>query len=289
MMALPAYLTDKKINFFITNALQEDIGLGDYTSLSTIPQRTYIKAKLMVKDSGILAGILLAQKIYSCISPEIKMHAYKKDGDNITAGENAFIVYGNAHHILATERLVLNCIQKMSGIATHTAYLKNLIKDTGIKILDTRKTTPNARIIEKWAVYIGGGKNHRYGLYDKILIKDNHIDIAGSIDKAVKNALTYLKKHHLNLPVAIEARNLTEVKNIIQQQGITTIMLDNMDMQTIKKAINIINKKYKIEISGGINKNNIKKIASCKGIDYISIGALTHTVKNMDMSLKFIK
>ncbi len=287
-MKTPSYLTEKKIQKFIKNALQEDIGQGDYTSLSIIPEHQYIQAHLLIKDNGILAGIQLAKAIYIYVDPTIVVNTYKKDGDYVTSGQKAFVVHGQARAILSTERLVLNCIQRMSGIATYTNHLKKKIQHTSIQILDTRKTTPNARIIEKWAVYIGGGTNHRYGLDDKILIKDNHIDIAGSIAQAIQNTQKYLQKNKLFLAIEVEARTLSEVKEIIQHPEVDTIMLDNMDQNTIKQAIALVNGQYKVEISGGVTEKNIAKIAACPGIDAISVGALTHTVKNLDMSLKIM-
>ena len=269
---------------FIQDALREDIGPGDHTSLSTIPSTAKNKASLIIKETGILAGVELAKKIFYSVDKNLKLSVYKKDGARIKKGEIAFTVSGRSRSILIAERLVLNCMQRMSGIATQTDIFVHLCKPYKVKILDTRKTTPGMRVLEKWAVRIGGGYNHRFGLYDMILIKNNHIDFCGGIKEAIESAKNYLKKKKLNLQIEIEARNLKEVKEILAIGKVDRILLDNFSIPDIKKAIKLINGKNKIEISGGVNEGDIRKYASC-GADYISVGALTHSVKSLDMSL----
>ena len=269
---------------FIQDALREDIGPGDHTSLSTIPSIARNKASLIIKEAGILAGVELAKKIFYSVDKNLKLSVYKKDGARIKKGEIAFTVSGRSRSILIAERLVLNCMQRMSGIATQADKFVDLCKPYKVKILDTRKTTPGMRALEKWAVRIGGGYNHRFGLYDMILIKNNHIDFCGGIKEAIESAKNYLKKKKLNLQIEIEARNLKEVKEILAIGKVDRILLDNFSIPDIKKAIKLINGKNKIEISGGVNEGDIRKYASC-GADYISVGALTHSVKSLDMSL----
>ena len=272
---------------FIQSALQEDIGSGDHTSLAAISADKKGEARLWVKETGIMAGIALAKKIYATFDEELAMEVMAEDGTVVKPGHCAFTVSGNVRAILATERLVLNCMQRMSGIATYTHYLKTRMGETKAQLLDTRKTTPNARIIEKWAVAIGGGANHRFGLYDKILLKDNHIDFAGGIENAITRTRSYLKENQLDLEVEVEARNLEEVEQLltIATEGVDRIMLDNMSIQMMRKAVQLIDGRFKTEASGGINEKNIRDVAHT-GVDYISVGALTHTVKNIDMSLK---
>lgn len=279
-----AYLSDKALKQFIKSALAEDIGDGDHSSLACISNKSKSRAHLLVKDDGILAGVDLAQKIFHEFDPSLSVKHFMKDGDAMQAGDVAFEVEGLSRSILTTERLVLNCMQRMSGIATYTNYLCGLIKHSKAKILDTRKTTPNFRIAEKWAVAIGGGKNHRFGLYDMIMLKDNHIDYAGSITQAVKDTKTYLSKLGKQLPIEVETRNLKEVEEALKCD-VDVIMLDNMMPSTMREAIAIINGKCKIEASGGITEMNIAEVAEC-GVDFISIGALTHSVKSKDLSLK---
>jgi len=275
---------DVHLRQFIRLALKEDIGSGDHTSISTIPASAKNKAILIIKENGILAGVELAKFFFSKVDKSFKIKVYKNDGERIKKGDIAFIVEGNSRSILRAERLVLNCMQRMSGIATQTDKLVRLCKPYKVKLLDTRKTTPLLRGLEKWAVRIGGGHNHRFGLYDMILIKNNHIDFAGGITNAIESANTYLKNKKLNFKIEIEARNLKEVKEIMSINKVSSILLDNFSISEIKKAIRLINKKFEIEISGGINKKNIRKYASL-GADYISVGALTHSVKSLDMSL----
>ncbi|MBX9850805.1 MAG: carboxylating nicotinate-nucleotide diphosphorylase [Cytophagaceae bacterium] len=282
------YLTDKAIDAFIESALQEDVGDGDHSSLSSIPAPANGKARLIIKDDGIIAGVELSQKIFSKVDHRLRADIFIKDGSPIKKGDIALEVSGSVHTILKAERLVLNCMQRMSGIATLTHELNELIKDTGAKLLDTRKTTPNFRMLEKWAVAIGGGVNHRYGLFDMIILKDNHVDYAGGIKKAISAAKEYLKKTEKNLPIEIETRNLEEVSQVMEEGGVKRIMLDNMSPGMMKEAVKIIGGKYETEASGGITKHNIREVA-LTGVDYISVGALTHSIKSLDMSLKAVK
>lgn len=269
---------------FIRNSLTEDIGSGDHTSLSTIPANAVNTASLIIKEEGILAGVELAKKIFSIVDKGLKIAVFKKDGSRVKKGDVAFTVRGKARSILTAERVVLNCMQRMSGIATMTHKYAGLCKPYKTKVLDTRKTSPGLRAIEKWAVRIAGGHNHRFGLYDMILIKNNHIDFAGGIKPAIASANEYLKKEKMKLKIEIEARNLKEVKEILAVGKVDRILLDNFSIPEIKKAVKLINGKFETEISGGINEKNIRQYASC-GADYISSGALTHSVKSLDMSL----
>jgi nicotinate-nucleotide pyrophosphorylase (carboxylating) len=280
-------MIEKDLNNFIKNALIEDVGDGDHSSLASIPKNTTNKAHLLVKDNGIIAGIELAKMIFNEVDETLTIEQFLQDGDKVEFGDIAFIVKGNSISILTAERLVLNCMQHMSAIATKTAYLNSLISDTKCKLLDTRKTTPLNRTIEKWAVKIGGGVNHRFGLYDMIMIKDNHIDFAGGIAKAIQKTKKYLIENNKNLEIIVEARNLDEVNQILNEGGIKRILLDNFDYETTKKAIVIIGGKYQSESSGGITEETIAEYAKC-GIDFISVGALTHSVLNFDLSLKSI-
>ena len=279
---------DFNLTQFISSVLKEDIGIGDHTSLSTIPPKAKNKARLIVKDSGVLAGVQLAKKIFFQVDKNLKMTIILNDGAIVKKGDISFVAEGNARSILTAERVVLNCMQRMSGIATMTNKLVQLCKPYNVKIVDTRKTTPGMRSIEKWAVRIGGGYNHRFGLYDMILIKNNHIDFSGGIENAIVSANSYLKKKKLKLQIEIEARNLREVKEILEIGKVNRILLDNFSVPELKKAIDLINRKFETEISGGINERNISKYASC-GADYISVGALTHSIKSLDMSLTAVK
>jgi nicotinate-nucleotide pyrophosphorylase (carboxylating) len=281
----PAYVTSQYIDTFISQAIAEDIGEGDHSSLSTIPGDLNGVAGLKIKEKGIIAGLELAGDIFKKVDPALRVEFYKKDGDQVDVGEIGLEVNGPVRSILAAERLVLNCLQRMSGIATYTNYLCGLIQSTKAKILDTRKTTPNLRPLEKWAVVIGGGTNHRFALYDMIMLKDNHVDYSGGITKALASANEYLKKTGKNLKIEIETRNLQEVKEVLLAGGADIIMLDNMDTDTMKEAVRMIDGKMLTEASGGITEENIVEMANT-GVDYISIGALTHSVKSLDMSLK---
>jgi len=281
----PEYVTSEYINSFIEQAIIEDIGEGDHSSLSTIPGDLQGIASLRIKQYGIIAGLELALDVFKKIDPNLEVAFYNEDGDRVSIGTIAFEVKGSVRSILASERLVLNCMQRMSGIATYTNYLCNLIEGTNAKILDTRKTTPNLRPLEKWAVTIGGGTNHRFALYDMIMLKDNHIDYSGGISNVLKSANDYLIKTGKQLKIEVETRNLDEVKEVLNTGGADVIMLDNMDSGTMKEAVKCIGGKIKTEASGGITEENILEIAQT-GVDFISIGALTHSVKSLDMSLK---
>ncbi|WP_294303844.1 carboxylating nicotinate-nucleotide diphosphorylase [uncultured Chryseobacterium sp.] len=286
-MKRPAYVTDKVLKLFIKNALEEDIQDGDHSTLSTIPKDLEQSAQLLVKQDCILAGVELAEIIFKAFDKDLKVETFVKDGDAVKVGDVAFTVTGSARSILSTERLVLNCMQRMSGIATLTHDWDSRLVGTKTKLLDTRKTTPNFRVCEKWAVAIGGGTNHRYGLYDMIMLKDNHIDYNGSITNAVKMAKEYIKKNKKKLKIEVETRNLEEVQEAINAK-VDRIMLDNMDVKTMKKAVKLINGSCETEASGGITREQLKEIAST-GVTYISAGALTHSAANMDLSLKAVK
>ena len=273
---------------FITNALKEDVGDGDHSSLSCISAQAKNRAELLVKQEGVIAGIELAKMIFHQVDSSLKVEQVLKDGDRVNFGDIAFFVQGNSISILTGERLVLNCMQLMSAIATKTAYLNSLISDTNCKLLDTRKTFPLNRMIEKWAAKIGGGENHRFGLYNMIMIKDNHIDFAGGITNAIEKTKQYLAEKNKNLEIIVEARNVEEVNEILNVGGVKRILLDNFDYENTKKAVGIIVDKCETESSGGINEKTIVEYAKC-GVDFISVGALTHTIENFDLSLKALK
>lgn len=282
-------ILDKElVDQFIINALKEDVGDGDHTSLSTIPADTTGKAQLLVKDEGILAGVELAIEIFKIVDPDLKTTIFLQDGAVVKYKDVAFEVEGSARSILLAERLVLNCMQRMSGIATKTREIVDLLKGTNTKVLDTRKTTPGLRYLEKWAVKIGGGINHRFGLYDMILIKDNHVDYAGGIRQAIESANQYLLDNHKKLAIEIEVRNLEELEQVLQTGNINRILLDNFNFAGLREAVNIINGRFITEASGGITIDTIREYADC-GVDYISVGALTHSVKSLDLSLKAVK
>ena len=280
-------MNDEFLKAFIQNAISEDVGDGDHSSLSCIPKNAKGKAQLIIKQQGILAGVEIAKKVFSTIDPNLKFEQFLFDGNEINHGDIAFIIEGNVHSILKSERLVLNIMQRMSGIATTTKEYVNLIKGTKAKILDTRKTTPGNRFLEKLAVKIGGGENHRMGLYDMIMLKDNHIDFAGGIKLAIIKARKYIDKEHKNIKIEIEARNISELKEIIEVGGIDRIMLDNFNYEDTREAVNLIAGRYETESSGGITIETIREYAKC-GVDFISVGALTHQIKSLDMSLKAI-
>ena len=277
-------MNHKKLNEFIEKCIQEDIQDGDHTSICCITENKKGTAILISKQEAIVAGTELAKEIFHYYDKNLKVDVLKKDGQKIFIGDIILKVTGKIRSILAMERLILNCMQRMSGIATKTKNIKNLISKFDVKILDTRKTTPNIRFLEKWAVKIGGGENHRMGLYDAILIKDNHIDYSKGISYSIEQAINYSKKIK-NLPIIVEVRTLDELKNIIKFKEITRIILDNFSIEKIKKAVEIVNKKISLEVSGNIDENNIKDYANT-GVNYISIGALTHSIQNIDMSLK---
>ncbi|MGZ3750023.1 MAG: carboxylating nicotinate-nucleotide diphosphorylase [Mucilaginibacter sp.] len=276
------------IHQFIANALAEDVGDGDHTSLATIPDGTIGKARLLVKDFGILAGVELAVEIFKQVDSGLNVNVFLNDGAEIKPKDVAFEVEGDAQSILKAERLVLNCMQRMSGIATKTHEIVDLLKDTNTKVLDTRKTTPGFRYLEKWAVRIGGGVNHRFGLYDMILIKDNHVDYSGGIRQAIENTHRYLQKLNKKLAIEIEVRNLDELEQVLQTGGVNRILLDNFNFNDLCQAVNIIEGRYITEASGGVTIDTIRQYAEC-GVDYISVGALTHSVKSLDLSLKALK
>lgn len=283
----PPYITPQVLQLFIQSALTEDIGEGDHSALGSVPLATIARARLLIKDNGILAGIALADKIFKQVDPSLQIEYFKKDGDSVTKGEVAFIVQGPARSILSAERLVLNCMQRMSGIATYTHRLCQIIEGTKAKLMDTRKTTPNFRMMEKWAVLIGGGVNHRFALYSMVMLKDNHIDMAGGIRPAIESTKKYLTEIGKSLRIEVETRNLNEVKEVIEVGGIDVVMLDNMNLDEMKSAVQLIGGRYETEASGGITEATLRSVAGC-GVDYISVGALTHSVKSLDLSLKVI-
>ena len=279
---------DKELTLFISQALQEDVGSGDHTSLATIPESKQGLAQLLIKEDGVLAGVEVALAIFNQVDSSLKVEVLIRDGSLVKLGDCALKVYGSARSILMAERLVLNVMQRMSGIATQTQRIVRLLEGTGTKVLDTRKTTPGMRFLEKMAVKIGGGVNHRFGLYDMILIKDNHVDYAGGIAQAILAAKTYLKKKQLAIPIEIEVRNLSELAQVLETGQVDRILLDNFDFETLKKAVALVGGKYITEASGGITDKNVRQYAEC-GVDYVSMGALTHSVKSLDMSLKAFK
>ncbi len=273
------------ISNFIANALNEDIGSGDHTSLSCIPGETKGKARLIAKQEGILAGVEIARQVFSQFDTELELDVLIKDGSRIKPGDVIYEISGKEVSILQTERLSLNFMQRMSGIATQTAEYVKLVEGLKTKILDTRKTTPGMRIFEKMAVKIGGGENHRFGLYDMIMIKDNHKDFAGGAKQAIKRVHKYLKEKNINLEIVVEAHNFQEIEEIMKTGGIKRIMIDNFSIEETKKAVDLIAGKYETESSGGITKATLRSYAEC-GVDYISVGALTHQIMSLDMSLK---
>jgi nicotinate-nucleotide pyrophosphorylase (carboxylating) len=276
------------IDKIIEQALIEDIGDGDHSSMATIPPESTGKAHLIAKESGILAGVRIAEKVFHTIDPSLIFNPLIKDGSDLNKGDIIFKVEGKSISILSGERLALNFMQRMSGIATITRLLANQIKGTRAKLLDTRKTTPLLRELEKYAVKTGGGENHRMGLYDMIMIKDNHIDFAGGIGKAIDATQKYLKEKGKQLKIEIEVRNFNELQEVIDHKGVDRIMLDNFTPQDLKRAVEIIKGKYETEASGGINLQTIRSFAET-GVDYISVGALTHQIKSLDLSLIAIK
>ena len=275
------------IDELIKLAFKEDIGDGDHTTLSTIPATAIGKVQLIVKEEGVLAGVEIAKQIFHTFDPDLKITDFITDGTEVKYGDIAFTVEGKVQSLLQTERLVLNVMQRMSGIATITRKYVKKLEGTKTRILDTRKTTPGMRMLEKEAVQIGGGKNHRIGLFDMILLKDNHVDFAGGIENAIQRAKEYTQEKGKNLPIEIEVRNFNELSRVLKIGGIDRIMLDNFDIENTRKAVELVNGKYEIESSGGITYNTIRDYAAT-GVDYISVGALTHSVKSLDMSLKAV-
>ena len=278
---------NKEIELIIENAIREDVGDGDHSSLACIPKDAMGKAKLLVKDKGILAGVDFAIQVFNYVDPEMEVEVLINDGSEVKYGDIAFYVTGKSQSILKAERLVLNAMQRMSAIATKTNSFVKLLEGTGTKVLDTRKTTPGIRALEKWAVKIGGGENHRFALYDMIMLKDNHIDFAGGITNAIQMTKKYLVDNNLDLKIIVEARDLKEIEEILESDGIYRILIDNFNYQDTRKAVDMIGNKCLTESSGGINEDTIRKYAEC-GVDFISSGALTHSVYNMDLSLKAV-
>ncbi len=278
-------MINHELNLFIENSIREDIGDGDHSSLSCIPAEATGKAQLIVKEDGIIAGIEIAKQVFAHLDPNIVFDQLIADGTKVERGDIAFTVEGKKQTLLLAERLVLNIMQRMSGIATKTNEYVQKLDGLKTKVLDTRKTTPGMRVLEKMAVKLGGGENHRMGLYDMIMLKDNHVDFAGGIKQAITAAQNYLMQNGKNLKIEIEVRNLDELQQVLELGGIHRIMLDNFDTTTTKKAVAMIDGRFETESSGGITMETLRAYAEC-GVDYISVGALTHHIKSMDMSLK---
>jgi nicotinate-nucleotide pyrophosphorylase (carboxylating) len=276
-----------ELDLIISNAIREDVGDGDHSSLACIPDTATGKAKLLVKDNGIIAGVEFAKQVFNYVDANLKVETFINDGQKVSYGDIVFHVSGSSQSILKAERLVLNSMQRMSAIATKTNSYVQLLEGTKTKILDTRKTTPGFRACEKWAVKIGGGENHRFALYDMIMLKDNHNDFAGGISKAIHKTKEYLKSSNKDLKIIVEARNLDEIKEILSNEGVYRILIDNFNFEDTKTAVKLIGTKCLTESSGNINEKTIRQYADC-GVNYISSGALTHSVYNMDLSLKAI-
>lgn len=277
----------KELDIIIKNAIREDIGDGDHTSLSCIPKNAVGKAKLLVKDDGVIAGVEFAKLVFGYVDKDLKIETFINDGEKVKYGDVVFHVSGKSQSILMAERLVLNAMQRMSAIATKTKFFADLLEGTKTKVLDTRKTTPGIRALEKWAVKIGGGENHRFALYDMVMIKDNHIDFAGGITAAITKTQKYLAEKNIDIKIIVEARSLEEIKEILSNKGVYRILIDNFNYEDTKKAVALIGDACLTESSGGINEKTIREYAEC-GVDFISSGALTHSVYNMDLSLKAI-
>ncbi|MCR5888233.1 carboxylating nicotinate-nucleotide diphosphorylase [Hymenobacter sp. J193] len=284
-MQTASYLTPEALTTFIRTALAEDVGDGDHSSRAAIPATARNRAHLLVKGEGVLAGVELAQLIFAEVDAALQVEVRLNDGARVQHGDVAFVVEGPARSILTAERLVLNCMQRMSGIATYTANLQQKLAGTRARLLDTRKTTPNFRLCEKWAVLIGGGTNHRYGLFDMIMLKDNHVDYAGGIRQAIEATHTYLRELGRQLPIEVETRTLAEVQQALEVGGIDRIMLDNMSPAQMQEAVALVADRFPLEASGGITEQTIAEVAAT-GVDYISVGALTHSADSLDMSLK---
>lgn len=277
-----------EIELIIANAIREDVGDGDHSSLACIPATAQGKAKLLVKDRGIIAGVEFAKQVFAYVDKNMKVEVLIEDGSAVKFGDIVFYVEGASQSILKAERLVLNAMQRMSAIATKTKAFVDLLEGTKTKILDTRKTTPGIRALEKWAVKIGGGENHRFALYDMIMLKDNHIDFCGGITKAITQTKQYLKDHNKDLKIIVEARNMEEIEEILQNDGVYRILIDNFNFEDTRKAVQLIGDKCLTESSGGINEETARFYAEC-GVNFISSGALTHSVYNMDLSLKAVE
>lgn len=278
---------DKEIEIIIANSVREDVGEGDHSSLACIPAYAKGRAKLLVKDNGLIAGVEFAKQVFHYIDKDLKVETLIEDGSEVKKRDIVFYVEGSSQSILKAERLVLNAMQRMSAIATKTNEFVKKLEGTNTKILDTRKTTPGIRALEKWAVKIGGGVNHRFGLFDMIMLKDNHIDFAGGITQAINKTKVYLKEKNLDLKIIVEARDLDEIKEILESEGIYRILIDNFSYDDTRKAVELINKRCLTESSGGITLESVRKYADC-GVDFVSSGALTHSVYNMDLSLKAV-
>lgn len=278
----------KEIDIIIANAIREDVGDGDHSSLACIPEDARGTAKLLIKDQGIIAGVEFARQVFEYVDPGLELDIKINDGSPVKYGDVAFYVSGLSQSILKSERLVLNAMQRMSAIATKTYQYAAVLEGTRTKILDTRKTTPGLRALEKWAVKIGGGENHRFALYDMVMLKDNHIDFCGGITKAIEKTKKYLNEHQLDLKIIVEARNLQEIEEILTSDGVYRILIDNFNYEDTRAAVALINKRCLTESSGGITLETARKYAEC-GVDYISSGALTHSVHNLDLSLKAVK
>ena len=276
---------ENELQLSIQNAIREDVGEGDYSSLACIPANAVGKAKLLVKEDGIIAGVDFAKMVFYYVDPKLEMEIFIEDGVSVKCDDVIFQVQGNSQSILKAERVLLNSMQRMSAIATKTKSYVDLLQGTNTKILDTRKTTPGFRACEKWAVKIGGGENHRFALYDMIMLKDNHIDFAGGITLAINKTKAYLTENNLDLKIIVEARNLDEIKEILESDGIHRILIDNFNYEDTRIAVALIGSKCQTESSGNINEETIRSYAEC-GVNYISSGALTHSIYNMDLSLK---
>lgn len=286
-MAIDQNFFNREVDRIIKTAIAEDVGDGDFSSLACIPKEAEGKAELLVKEDGILAGIDFAKRVFEVVDENLKMEVLKNDGDKISKGDIAFVVSGSSQSILKAERLMLNGMQRMSAIATKTNRFVELLEGTQTRILDTRKTTPGIRVLEKWAVKIGGGVNHRFGLFDMIMLKDNHIDFAGGVGKAIEKTKKFLKENNKDLKIIVEARDLKEIEEILKHDGVHRILIDNFDYSNTRKAVEMIGSQCQTESSGNITLKTARKYAEC-GVDFISSGALTHSVYNLDLSLKAI-
>jgi len=287
-MKRPEYVTDQRLRHFISEAFKEDVGDGDHSTLGSVPEHLQEEAELLVKEDCVLAGVELAIEIFKFFDPKLQIEVFMQDGQQALKGDIAMKVKGSARSILTSERLVLNCMQRMSGIATLAHQMVKAVEGTNVRILDTRKTTPNFRMCEKWAVYIGGAFNHRYGLYDMVMLKDNHNDYAGGITQAVESVSKYLDHYYTHLKIEVETRNLDEVKEALATNLVDVIMLDNMSYDEMREAVKFINGRCKTEASGGITLETIRKVAET-GVDYISSGAIIHSASNKDLSLKAVR
>lgn len=276
-----------EISLLIANALREDVGDGDHSSLACVPETAVGKAQLLVKEAGIIAGVAFAQQVFTHVDTRLEVDVHITDGNTVSPGDIVLTVSGSSQAILKAERLVLNAMQRMSAVASKTAQYVNLLSGTGTKLLDTRKTTPGFRVLEKQAVKIGGGENHRFALYDMIMLKDNHIDFCGGITAAIAQTQSYLKRLGNDLKIIVEARDLDEVREILESDGVYRILLDNFSFEDTKTAVALIGDRCLTESSGNINETTIRQYAEC-GVNYISSGALTHSVSNLDLSLKAV-